>query len=321
MKNKNNKKRVRIAKQQALLFFCARKDKKMYELTQVGERTYYIESPAKIGVYRINEEEVYLIDSGNDKDAGRKIIKITDANGWKVAGIINTHSNADHIGGNQFIQKRTQCKIFSTEIENIFTKYPILETSFLYGGYPPADIRNKFLLAQPSDPSGNVEQNLPDGLELIRLPGHYFDMIGIKTSDQVVFLADCLFGETILHKYHISFIYDVKEFLNTLEIVEKIEANLFLPSHAEAVTDIRPLVALNREKVMEIIEVILGICSEAKTWEEILKEVFDYYQLTMDFNQYVLVGSTVRSYLSYLYENKKLEICFTDNRLLWKKVE
>ena len=85
----------------------------MFELYQVGEKSYYIDCPAKIGLYRINEEEVYLIDSGNDKDAGRKVRKILDEKGWKLKGILNTHSNADHIGGNRYLQQQTGCNVCS----------------------------------------------------------------------------------------------------------------------------------------------------------------------------------------------------------------
>jgi len=49
------------------------------ELVQVGKRTYYIKNPTNIGVYRINDRDVFLIDSGNDKDAGKKILKIIEA--------------------------------------------------------------------------------------------------------------------------------------------------------------------------------------------------------------------------------------------------
>ena len=45
----------------------------MYELIQVSENNYYIQSPAKIGLIKLNDSEVCLIDSGNDKDAGRKV--------------------------------------------------------------------------------------------------------------------------------------------------------------------------------------------------------------------------------------------------------
>ncbi len=48
----------------------------MYELHQVGENTFYIDCPAKMGVYRVAPEEAVLIDSGNDKEAGGKGARI-----------------------------------------------------------------------------------------------------------------------------------------------------------------------------------------------------------------------------------------------------
>ena len=59
----------------------------MYELIQVSERNYYINSPAKIGLIRLNENEVCLIDSSNDKDAGRKIRQIIEKNKWQLTAI------------------------------------------------------------------------------------------------------------------------------------------------------------------------------------------------------------------------------------------
>ena len=55
----------------------------MYELVRLTENCCYIESPAKIGLFRFDNSDVCLIDSGNDKDAGRKIRQILDANNWK----------------------------------------------------------------------------------------------------------------------------------------------------------------------------------------------------------------------------------------------
>lgn len=107
----------------------------MYELVHITGNSYYIQSPAKIGLVKLNDNDVCLIDSGNDKDAGRKVRQILDANNWHLTAIYNTHSNADHIGGNQYIQKQTGCKIYTSSIECAFTQYPLLEPSFLYGGF------------------------------------------------------------------------------------------------------------------------------------------------------------------------------------------
>ena len=61
----------------------------MYELIRAGERSYYIDCPAKIGLYDTGDG-VCLIDSGNDKDAGRKVRQILDKNGWKLLALRST---------------------------------------------------------------------------------------------------------------------------------------------------------------------------------------------------------------------------------------
>lgn len=289
------------------------------ELIKVGDKTYYIKNPTNIGIYKISDNDVYLIDSGNDKEAGKKILKIINEQGWNVKGIINTHSNADHIGGNKVIQDRTNCTILANNIEKSFAEYPILESSFLYGGYPFKDIRNKFLLAKESVVV-SIENNLPEGLEYFSLKGHFFDMIGIKTSDNVYFLADSLFSKETITKYHLFFIYNVREFLNTLNYLQTLNGTLYIPSHCEATNDISVLIDLNRKKINEIIYKIYNACKNEITFEDILKYIFDEYSLTINGNQYVLIGSTIRSYLSYLVDENKLKYEFKDNKMLWKQV-
>ena len=293
----------------------------MYELIQAGEKSWYIKSPANVGVYCMNDEEVCLIDSGNDKDAGRKILKIVTERGWRVNCIINTHSNADHTGGNQFIQSRTGCRVLSTDIENAVARHPELESTMLYGGYPYAKLRNKFLMAKPTEKTCDIAEGLPAGLSVIKLPGHYLDMIGVTTDDGVCFLADALFRREIIEKYHIVFIYDVAKFLESLDMIEKLEAKVYIPAHADASGDVKELIAANRAKVHEIAEFLVELCREPKTFEKILKAVFDRYGLVMDDNQHVLVGSTIKSYLSYLYDGGMVKAEFIDNEMLWSAAQ
>ena len=292
----------------------------MYELNQVGEKSYYINCPAKIGIYQVNDKEVYLIDSGNDKHTAKKVRKILDEKNWNLSGILNTHSNADHIGGNQYLQQQTGCKVFSCGIEKAFTEYPILEPSFLYGGYPCKDLRHKFLLAKPSVVTNFSDESFPKEIEIIPLKGHFFDMVGFRTSDDTVFLADCLSSKETLDKYQIGFIYDVAQYLKTLETVKSIKAKIFVPAHAPAIDDIAGLADINIAKVHEIADKIFSICSEPICFENILQRLFSDYGLTMNFEQYVLVGSTVRSYLSWLKDNGKLSAFFEDNMLFWKRI-
>ena len=292
----------------------------MYELIKVAKNTYYINCPAKIGIYRCEDDSVYLIDSGNDKDTGRRVRKVLDENGWRVKAILNTHSNADHIGGNKYFQQNFGCKIYAPGIEAAFTKSPVLEPSFLYGGYPCKDLRHKFLLAQESDCEDIKNAPLPEGFEVLPLPGHFFDMVGFRTPDDVVFLADCVSSAATLEKYQIGFIYDVKAYLGTLDKIDTLTAAAFVPSHAEETKDIRELSDLNRRKVQIIAEKIVGLCAVPSCFEDVLQKIFTDYGLVMNFEQYVLVGSTVRSYLAWLRDEGRLNITFEDNRMLWQAV-
>ena len=292
----------------------------MFELIPLGPKTFYINCPAKIGVYRQNETDVWLIDSGNDKDAGRRVRKILDENGWQLKGIVNTHANADHIGGNRYLQQQTGCAVYAGGIEAALTRHTILEPAFLYGGYPCRDLRHKFLLADESDVLDISDKGFPPELEVIALPGHYFGMIGVRTPDNIVFLADCVSSGATLDKYHVVFIYDVAAYLETLDKVASMAADFFVPAHADVTGDMRELAGLNRRKVLEIADKLVTMCEEPRSTETIIKRVFDDYGLKMNFEQYVLVGSTLRSYLSWLRDTDRLDALFEDNRLLWRRI-
>lgn len=291
----------------------------MYELHQIGERSYYIDCPTKIGIYLTNNTDVYLIDSGNDKDTGKKVRKILEEHNWNLIGILNTHSHADHIGGNHYLQQQTGCKVFSNGIEAAFIRYPILEPSFLYGGFPCKELQHKFLLASESIVTTFSDCNFPDNIEIIPLYGHFFNMVGFSTPDNVIYLADCLSSKETLTKYQITFLYDIDAYLATLEMVKSLNAKLFVPAHAPVTDNIAPLAQYNIDKVNEIACYIVELCKEPLCFEHILQKLFTNYNLKMNFEQYVLVGSTVRSYLTWLKDKRRLDNCFQDNMLLWKQ--
>ena len=290
----------------------------MYELIPISGNSFYIQSPSRAGLFRISDSEVCLIDSGNHEDAAKKFLKILDAQHWKLAAVFNTHAHADHIGGNRLLAARTGCRLYAPGIECAFARHPILEPAFLYGGFPPADIKRKFLLADASGAEYLTPELLPEGMEMIELPGHFFDMVGFRTPDDVVYLADCLSSREILDKYGIGFIYDVKSYLATLEKVKSMRAGMFVPAHAEPAEEIAPLAEYNIAKTLEVADRICDLCREPTIFEELLKKLFDVYCLTLNFEQYVLVGSTVRSYIVYLRGEGRLEAEFADNRLLWR---
>ena len=292
----------------------------MYELIQVSGSSYYVQSPAKIGLVRLNDTDVCLIDSGSDKDASRKARQLMEKNGWHLTAIYNTHSHADHIGGNRYLQSQTGCRLYAPGAECAVTRHTVLEPSMLYGGCPPKELRHKFLMAQESDAAYLTADVLPEGFRLLPLPGHCMDMVGFRTPDDVVYLADCVSSRETLEKYRIGYIYDVGAYLATLETVKTMTAKAFVPAHAEVTENIAPLVQYNMDTVQEVGDAITALCAAPQTFEELLKALFDRYGMVMTFEQYALVGATVRSYLTWLKETGRVTAEFADNRMLWRRV-
>ncbi|MBQ6899265.1 MAG: MBL fold metallo-hydrolase [Firmicutes bacterium] len=294
----------------------------MYELVQVGENSFYIESPAKVGIVRTGENEVCLIDSGSDKDGGKKVLRILEQQGWTLKAIFNTHSHADHIGGNKFLQDRTGCKVYAPGgMDWAFTNVPAIEPAFLYGGFSPANLRHKFVMAQPSAAEPLTEDVLPEGMELLDLKGHGFDMVGFRTADDVVYLADCVSSPATLEKYGITFNYDIASHLETLGRVKEMKAKIFVGAHIEPMEDVAELAQYNIDKTLEVASKIVGICRQPHTFEEVLQKLFLDYNMKMNFDQYVLIGSTVRSYMAWLKNEGRLDVDFVDAKMLWKTVQ
>ena len=286
------------------------------DLVKLIGSTYYISNRTNIGVFKLNLKDVCLIDTGNDKDAGKKILKILNEENLNVKYIINTHSHADHIGGNKIIKKRCDCEILASDGEKCFINNPLFEPTFLYGSKIFRELDNKFLRANESDCQSLKEIN---GLEYISLKGHSYNMIGVKTKDNVYFLGDALVSEETINKYHLFFLYDVREYLNTLDYLETLEGKFYIPAHTQVVANLFPLININRNKIKEICDVILNIC-DGKNIDNIVKEVFKFYQLKMNCNQYFLVSSTIKAYLTYLLEEEKIKYEFINNEMLWFKI-
>ncbi len=294
-----------------------------WKLEHIAGNTFIIPAPAIIGLH-VQDNRTVLIDSGNDKEAGRQILKILSEQGWDLELIINTHSNADHVGGNQFLQRRTNCRIAATRLEASFIENPVLEPAYLYGGFPFRDLQNKFLMAKPSTvtdiipSSGNV---LETGLEAFPIPGHFFEMIGIRTPDNVLFLADCLFPENIISKYHVFFLYDLRAHFQTLDAVSAMQADWYIPSHAKPMQSVHRLIEINRKKITEILEAVEKYCQNPVSSCEMLEKLCAHYSVDLDANQYVLVGSTLRSYLAYLKDEGRVDCLYRQGRLLWNAVK
>ncbi|MBR6072518.1 MAG: MBL fold metallo-hydrolase [Acholeplasmatales bacterium] len=287
----------------------------MYELHHLKGNTYYIDGPTNIGVYKLNDTDVCLIDCGTNSE-GPIIETVLRRNKLNLKYIVLTHSHADHSGACRYLMTITGCRVIASKIERAFLRDNKLDLGFLYGGYPLDEFDNRLMHIEDYKDIDSLKE-LPLGLRSFDLPGHHYGMIGIKTSDGVYFVADTLGSKTLIDKQHILLIFDVEGYLNSLDYVKTLSGNIIVPAHSEVTNDIVDIVEFNKRQIYEIIDVIMDYLSIEHTTEEIVQHIFNYYNLRMSYNKYMLITSTIRSYLAYLSNSKKLKNYFRDNKLVF----
>jgi glyoxylase-like metal-dependent hydrolase (beta-lactamase superfamily II) len=250
-------------------------------------------------------------------------LRACEAAGLGVSCIANTHSNADHCGANAFVQARSNCRIAAPRSEASFIESPSLEPAFLWGGFPLPALRNKFLMAKSSRVTDFLEPpcKVPGtDIEALPLPGHYVGMVGYMTPDRVFFAADAAASPAILEKYRYYYVYDVAAHLATLDALAVMDADWFVPSHAEPTREAGPLAAANKAKIFEVGERILELCgspgSGPMTPDALIVALAASYGLELNHTQYALLGSTLRSYLAWLADRGLVLTRIEANRLV-----
>ncbi len=290
----------------------------MYEIRKVNENVFYADCPSRVGIVRLYDNKVFLVDTSSSKDAIKKIKKNLDELGFSIEYVVNTHSHADHIGGNKYLQDNFNVLVYGYGLDKEFINNPILESIMLYGANPYKELKNKFLCSSVS-----VCNTIPDNLKdfsYLELAGHSFSDIVIKSDDNIWFIGDTVFSKEAVDKYHVPFIFDVNLYLQSLSKLEKLDGKLFIPSHGPIITNIKEIVSFNIEVIRSICNLILDFCGCKRMFSDIFKYVFDFYHLNLDYNQSVLIGSTIRSFITYLIDDNKLKVLFLDNNVWYVKI-
>ena len=292
------------------------------KLRKIGKRTYCLENVVNIGFYLLNNCDICLIDSGSSKDYAKIIDKILIENNWNLKYIINTHSHADHIGGNNYLQNKYNCEVFSSRLESYFINIPVLEPAFMYGASPIKDVMNHVFYAKESvckDING-VEI---EGLQVISLTGHSIDQIGIVTSDKVCFAGDAYSSTNIVEKYSIQYIYDVGKYIKSLQSLLDSNYDYYIPAHGmiEKKSSAFNTLGKNLETCLNVKDIILSIVGKKITISDLVKKVFEKYNIKINSVQYHVVLATIKAYLKYLEENEKVVFGYEDNEMfIYKNV-
>ena len=292
-------------------------------------------SYTNIGVIE-DGESLYVIDSGVNPQDGEDIVNSLRElfPSSSIKAILNTHSHSDHCGGNAIIQRLTGAKVYAPFNESRLMEFPESMFAMYWGARPFEDLRKiHYMQMEATFVDKHLRANdtldfTSASVSCIPLPGHYFDQTGFLVTDKAdgkksFFLGDGLFGMSMIKKYWIPFMVDPNEFRKSVMRIDETQADFFIPSHGE-VTEGDKIHALSEINIMITLEteilIIKTLQKASLTHEELLEAVAGFAGIDLKLGQYVLIGSTIKSYLSSLLDKKIVRYSIEDNRMLWSAV-
>lgn len=286
----------------------------MVKIEQLGDGAYRIPGKTVIGMVCL-DKDCYLIDTGLDDDQGRKALNAVRSLNCELKAVINTHSHADHIGGNSFVEKRTNVEIFGPLEEVPYIRNPVLEPVMLYGGNPVPELLSKFFMAKPSSAKPFENVSLP--FKLVDLRGHSPGMVGIQT-DQVFFVADAYTSIDLLRKHVIPYTYDPKLALRTLESMLDTKGLISVPFHGEPSMKPEEEIEANISAIQKTRETLLEVLKDNLSTCELISKVLSKLDVKIvNTALYFLYESALKGYLAWLKQEGLIISKVESHKVIW----
>lgn len=312
---------------------------KMVELFQ---GVFVIPGNTNVGVIvdkNNNINELYLVDSGSTEIDGEFVLDVLEAyfeqinEQFKIKAIISTHCHADHCGGHNYIKDETECEIWAAFEERSSMENPIIQSEFLWGGYPPHELMTVFFKPSPTyvDKTINDEETISISddrvISFISLNGHSYHSLGIiitdKKGNKILFSGDAIFPRNEIAKFWVPLIANPAQFMDSLDDIGEIkDLKWCIPSHGDFISrNLAETIELNKISILSNRMCILEALDshEKLTMEEIIKYLADKNTLELSFAQYCLLSATVKSYVSVMHDAKEIKMKIENNILYFMK--
>lgn len=247
-------------------------------LLSLGPQVFYFSSAVNSVVVDNGSGGALLIDTGLDDAHARKLLREVEGLGLRPAAILNTHSHADHHGGNAFILKKfPDVPVYAPPLEAAVINFPVLEPLSLFGAMPPRELQTKFLLAPASPAQGiGAGRHTLGGVEveLLPVPGHAAQMYAVRVGD-VLYAADALFGPEALAKHPLTFCVDsAAQKASAAALGQLAGVRLTLPGHGTPTEDLSGLTAANLASYERTTQAVCAtLDTEGRTADDLLARV------------------------------------------------
>lgn len=287
------------------------------KLINIKGDTYYIKGGTNTGVIRLDNNNCLIIDPGRYGIKQRKMIELLKENNMVIKYIINTHEHGDHYEGSSNLKKlNNNIQILSSSEAKIFIDNPNKFADYTVGGKA-----NKFLKFKESSEESHatkVDDIIEEGkivlnnrkFEIIKLSGHTEGSIGILIDDKILFVGDLFVGSQMLKKFDLLLLYDVKEYLNSVNKIKDIDFEYMVLGHDKEIyskIDSQGIINNHISAVNNYVNQVKDLLKSPITIDNILKNIIINNNLSCNYTEYHYFRSSIVSIISYLCDLNQID--------------
>ena len=295
------------------------------DILKVKGNTYCIDTGMTyIPFYKINDEEIIMLDTGWEKGERKGIEEVLEKNNFKVTAILNSHAHIDHIGNNTYFRDKYnsiiamsayEAIICSSEV-NLKLYYGNQTLKFVKEHYDHMVFKTDIIIEE------NQHEILLCGVnfKIIHTPGHSPAHICIITPDDIAYLGDALVSYEVMEGAKMPYAYILSEDMKSKAKLYDLSCSKYVVAHKGIYDNITKLINDNidfyESRAMRIYEAIDG----TMTMEEIMKVIMKKFNINIkNIEKYYFMEKMLRSYVEYLYEIEKLKLVMEDGFLKYMK--
>lgn len=297
------------------------------EIMQIKGSTFCIDTGMSyIPFYKINDEEIIMLDSGWAKGEREGIDELLKKNNFKVAGIINSHAHIDHIGNNAHLKQKYN-SIIAMPVYEALVCSSTVNLKVYYSNQTLSEVTEHFgHMVCETDIMilHNEDKIYVCGIKfkILHTPGHSPAHICITTPDDVAYLGDSLISYEVMEGAKMPYAFILSEDLKSKQKLYDLKCSKYVVAHKGMYNDITKLITDNinfyKHRAAKVYDVIQG----AMTMEEILKAVIKNFNIRVNSKyKYSLLERMLRSYVDYLNETGIIELNMDNGFLKYSKGE
>jgi hydroxyacylglutathione hydrolase len=280
---------------------------------------------SNIPFYKINEEEIILLDTGWAKGEREGIHELIYKNNFKVVGIINSHAHIDHVGNNSYLKEKYNCIIAMPAYEALVCSSTV-NLKVYYNSQTLTEVAEHFgHMVCETDIMILDEENkiyiCGIKFKIIHTPGHSPAHICIITPDDVAYLGDALISYEVMEGSKMPYAFILREDLKSKEKLYELKCSKYVVAHKGIYNDITTLITDNVNFYKSRAVRVSAIINSPMTMEDIFKAVIKSFNINVNTRyKYALIERMLRSYVEYLNETGIIELNMEDGFLKYSKV-